>query len=217
MQEDTANTSAQPARDFAGLFAALAATKHRDLPKWTDDELPQDVATLSYERALRTHARYKTSDTDCMGAAQNREIQSVRSNVADLQEVRAQVQAVGHLKPIDSTNERDRKCASVTIRMSQSECDQLRERAAEAGLTISAYLRSCTFEAETLRAQVKEALAEIRNTHASVAQPKPETEIELAKSKGRVAVQSASMSPSRLSWLRRIMPDLHPARNLVRA
>ncbi len=86
--EDIANASAQPAHDFAGLLAALAATKPTELPKWTDDELPQDVATLSYERALRTHARYKTADADCMGPTRNRETQSVRSSVADHHEVR---------------------------------------------------------------------------------------------------------------------------------
>jgi hypothetical protein len=66
-----------------------------------------------------------------------------------------------------------RKRASVTIRLSEPEYEQLHQRAAEAGLTISAYLRSCTFEAEALRAQVKEALANLRasaKTEAPVAQ-----------------------------------------------
>jgi hypothetical protein len=54
------------------------------------------------------------------------------------------------------------KSASVTVRLSEEENAQLRERAAEAGLTISAYLRSCTLEAETLRAQVKQALTALR-------------------------------------------------------
>ncbi len=58
--------------------------------------------------------------------------------------------------------ERNLKSASITIRMSTSECEQLRKRAAEAGLTVSAYLRSCTFEAESLRALVKETLAQLR-------------------------------------------------------
>jgi len=55
------------------------------------------------------------------------------------------------------------KSASITIRMSVAECAQLRQRAAEAGMTISAYLRSCTFEAEALRGQVKEALVQLRS------------------------------------------------------
>lgn len=58
--------------------------------------------------------------------------------------------------------EAHRKSASITIRLSQSECTQLHERAAAAELTVSAYLRSCVFEAESLRAQVKEALAQLR-------------------------------------------------------
>ena len=54
------------------------------------------------------------------------------------------------------------RSASVTIRLSKAECARLHQRAAEAGVTVSAYLRSCTFEAEALRAQVKAALAELR-------------------------------------------------------
>jgi len=61
------------------------------------------------------------------------------------------------------------KSVSITLRVSPDEAGQLRLRAREAGLTVSAYLRSCTFEAEALRAQVKEALAELRQ--ASVPPP----------------------------------------------
>jgi hypothetical protein len=59
--------------------------------------------------------------------------------------------------------ERNLKDASITIRMSKAECAQLHRRAAEAGLTVSAYLRSCTFEAESLRAMVKDTLAQLRS------------------------------------------------------
>lgn len=54
------------------------------------------------------------------------------------------------------------KNASITIRMSNDDCDQLRQRAAEADMSVSAYLRSCAFEMESLRAQVKEAVAQMR-------------------------------------------------------
>jgi len=50
------------------------------------------------------------------------------------------------------------------VRLSQDEDDRLRQRAAEAGMTVSAYLRSCAFEVETLRAQVKQTLAEMRHS-----------------------------------------------------
>jgi predicted DNA binding CopG/RHH family protein len=59
--------------------------------------------------------------------------------------------------------ERNLKSASITIRLSKAESAQLRRRAAEAGLTVSAYLRSCTFEAESLRALVKDTLAQLRS------------------------------------------------------
>lgn len=55
-----------------------------------------------------------------------------------------------------------RKSSSIHIRLSAPESAQLKQRAAEAGLTVSAYLRSCVLEAETLRAQVKQALAQLR-------------------------------------------------------
>ena len=44
--------------------------------------------------------------------------------------------------------ERELRTASVTIRLSTAECARLHQRAAEAGLTVSAYLRSCMLEAE---------------------------------------------------------------------
>jgi hypothetical protein len=52
--------------------------------------------------------------------------------------------------------------------MSKAECAQLHRRAAEAGLTVSAYLRSCTFEAESLRAMVRDTLAQMRSAAAPV-------------------------------------------------
>jgi hypothetical protein len=65
-----------------------------------------------------------------------------------------------------------RKEASVTVRLTQPESDRLRARAAEAGLTVSSYLRSCAFEVETLRAQVKDTVAQLRQ-NAAPAPKKP--------------------------------------------
>jgi hypothetical protein len=63
---------------------------------------------------------------------------------------------------LSASPDRSLKRASVTIRLTEPECAQMRRRAAEAGLTVSAYLRSCAFEVETLRTQVKETLAQLR-------------------------------------------------------
>jgi hypothetical protein len=82
------------------------------------------------------------------------------------------------------------KRSSITVRLSETECAQLRQRAGDAGLTVSGYLRSCTFEVETLRAQVKEALAALRTG-------------------GSTANQAAPV-PVRRSWLRWVpMPFAH--------
>ena len=65
----------------------------------------------------------------------------------------------------------ERKNASVTVRLTHAENEQLRQRAAEADLTVSAYLRSCAFEVESLRSQVKQTLAELRQgSHEPVRQ-----------------------------------------------
>jgi hypothetical protein len=215
MQEETRNPSAHAAPDFAGLLAALAAVKPAAPPAWNDEELPQDVATLSYERALRKHARYKSGDSQDISTAR---LESRRSSV-DAQDVansplRKNESARGAAAAVP-ISERDRKCASVTIRMSQAECEQLRERAAEAGLTISAYLRSCTFEAEALRTQVKQALAELRTAHMPEGEPVENQAKQSANTSG--SLSNPPRIGSRLGWLRRIVPDLHPARSLVRA
>jgi len=196
MQEIVAESSPQAAHDFAGLLATLAAAKPAELPAWSDEELPPDIALLSYERALRAHARYKSADDAGKDCAAVREAEPART---------------GPMRAVVPSTGRGRKCASVTLRMSETECEQLRERAAEAGLTVSAYLRLCAFEADTLRAQVKEALAELRRSPAS--------ESKFANDAGtqRLTANGAESSrSSRLGWLRRIVPDLHPARSLVR-
>lgn len=68
---------------------------------------------------------------------------------------------------------RSRKSASVTVRLTAAEDSQFRARAAEAGLTVSAYLRSCAFEIEDLRAQVKQALVHMREIEQQSPAPSP--------------------------------------------
>ena len=70
----------------------------------------------------------------------------------------------------DSTLEQ--RHAVVSIRVNDMEFDRLRLRAAESGLSVSAYMRSCVLDAEHLRAQVKQALAEMRSSiHLAQASP----------------------------------------------
>jgi len=164
------------ASSFAGLLASLTSPDPGPATGWNADDLADDVATLSYENALRAHARYKPTTPDDGDLAHGGAPQTCRACGARRSDPTASAQT--EAPPVDlsllndpvgdsghahfTMNRSDKKCASITIRMSEGECEQLKRRAAEAGLTISAYLRSCTFEAETLRAEVKKTLAEMR-------------------------------------------------------
>ncbi|MGA3346198.1 MAG: hypothetical protein ABSC76_15155 [Terracidiphilus sp.] len=194
MQQPTATTTSPVSSNFAELLAALAAPAQGpgtfgggSLPAvrkhsaaWSEDGLEDDIATLSYERALRTHARYRTSDQPLVQGVDSRPIGLEQPLAADSAAApkpatcrSAGSERAGNPNPSanpdpdasrvrSSPFERNLKSASITIRMSKVECAQLHRRAADAGLSVSAYLRSCTFEAESLRAMVKDTLSELR-------------------------------------------------------
>jgi pyruvate/2-oxoglutarate dehydrogenase complex dihydrolipoamide acyltransferase (E2) component len=172
---------------FAGFLAALAEPEKRPDSPWGGDGLEDDIATLSYERALRAHGRIRGTDASDYSPAQT---------AASGQFVASQAPAAAAARPVQTAApqspaaanagtqpaaafrpytalDRDLKCASITIRLSKAEGAQLRQRAAEAGLTVSAYLRSCTFEAETLRALVKDTLAQLRSATSASMPPAP--------------------------------------------
>jgi hypothetical protein len=195
-------TMQQPARSepsptFAGILAALAAPGQKRPPARDLDGLEDDVATLSYERALRAHTRYRAPDPTDRALTQPADVERPRFDelTADAADSAART-ATAQLAFVAETcaeaevvsessipNDRNLKCASITIRLSKAECTQLRARAAEAGLTISAYLRSCTLEAESLRAQVKDALAQLRSEEPRELTPR-ETKADAAPARG---------------------------------
>jgi hypothetical protein len=153
MPDPVSNSPQGNGASFASLLAALTGTGKEPAEPWDTSALGEDVATISYEQALRTHRRVRTDANDP---------QSIVSN-----------------PPAPAGPEKSKKApktVSVTIRVTEDEGQQLHARAKEAGLSVSGYLRSCIFEAETLRAQVKEALAKIREAtlrenHISEAEP----------------------------------------------
>jgi predicted DNA binding CopG/RHH family protein len=162
-QTEATNSSAPEPPSFAGFLSALAspvAAQHASA--WNEEPLADDVVTLSYENALKAHSRYKPAD-DLLprpGPLAASDPDAKAQSVTSRRELSPRDVAPALHQPRAIPG--DLKTASITIRMSHSECAQLRQRAAEAGMTVSAYLRSCTFEAETLRGQVKEALAQLR-------------------------------------------------------
>jgi hypothetical protein len=197
MQPTVSPAPTPPSSTFAGILAALAAPVQKQPSAWNDDDLADDVATLSYEQALRAHGRYKVAKPTStpftvtakgvnsrtyevaseanLAETEQSEI-SIASQAGEVESVDPQFVSNGderNTQPSSPIFDRNLKCASITIRMSKAESLQLRKRADEAGLTISAYLRSCTFEAESLRALVKNTLAELRSTSNQAEKPSP--------------------------------------------
>jgi hypothetical protein len=162
MQQPASTQPSPPFSDFAGLLATLASPPPdttEDAPLWNDGDLGEDVATLSYEQALRARARYRS--------AYRSDGSPISTGGLDADaDVKAAIEgfAADAAPALQSATapDRDLRSASVTIRLSKGECARVHQRAVEAGLTVSAYLRSCALEAETLRAQVKQALAELK-------------------------------------------------------
>jgi len=170
MQHPSPSQSSTSLSSFAGLLATLASSRPSlpsdaadDATLWNNSDLGEDVATLSYERALRAHARYRPTNRDsdrvdgAPAQAPAAELKAEPETAKD-----SAISGAAWAAPAGTAPDRDLRSASVTIRLSRAECARLHERAAEAGLTVSAYLRSCTLEAEVLRAQVKQALAELK-------------------------------------------------------
>lgn len=139
----------QPApQKSSGSFAAFLASftgKGPDVT-WDNAGLADDVATISYEQALKSHRRVRSSGS----ATEKSPNEPPKTSPVPAKSVAAH------------TAEKERKRASITLRLTEAEQVQLHERAAAAGLSVSAYIRSCIFEAESLRTQVKEALAQIQ-------------------------------------------------------
>lgn len=168
---------------FAGFLSALAppAPAARN-NSWNEDAFADDVMTLSYESALKAHSRYKPQPFSAFVP------ELVSPTSGSLFSTAAREPQPPAPKPAIVTG--DLKSASITIRMSDAECAQLKQRAAEAGMTISAYLRSCTFEAEALRGQVKQVLAQLRAA---------------APAKGKTPATRTAQH-GRFDWLSRIFP-----------
>ena len=136
--------------DFAGVLMDLAAPKAKKPPVRDFDGLEDDVAILSYENAIQQHGRIRAA-----AAIPGPQLAFDAS---------PDVSVSAPANPAPAPALPDRRTASITVRLCHTESERLRLRAAESGLTVSEYLRSCVFEVESLRAQVKTALASLRAT-----------------------------------------------------
>jgi hypothetical protein len=84
----------------------------------------------------------------------------------------------------------DPRRSVISVRLNDAELLQLRDRAAECGISVSAYMRSCVLDAEHLRAQVKQALAEMRSSTGS----RGSTQLQLPLGPERSGATNGSLS-----------------------
>lgn len=149
MPETVETTPHKSRNSFADLLASFTGKLQGD--RWDDSALEDDVTTISYEDALRSARRSR-------GVQLAGPLVSAESQKTDTPKSRSR----------KSCNRSEKaKGASVTIRVTADEHAQLQARAAAAEVSVSAYLRSCIFEAEALRAEVKEALVQIQSAKES--------------------------------------------------
>jgi len=223
MQQPVAAPPATPTRSFAELLAALDAPPSAEAdrePAWSDDGFADDYATLSYERALRAHARYRSQDAtpsatdssltqlaDAWPIRASEAFPAASAPAAATATPRVAASSCGGIQSqtvsgLPAALDRNLKSASITIRLSKAESEQLRRRASEAGLTVSAYLRSCTLEAESLRAQVKDALSQMRSG------PSMENRAQGDRGAAKHFAQIPARR-SRFQWWKRLWPWAH--------
>lgn len=178
----------QPAAEDSGNADARPALLEEEAFPGSID----DTESFSYEGALRRRvsvsalrsmeAERESPQSGADGAQAHTPIETRRPA---LFRVPGETSATAAAAP-----DEEKRLSSATIRLSRAECAQLKQRAAEAGLTVSAYIRSCVFEAEVLRAQVKQALAELRSTPAEKKPPASEA----------LASAADSAEPQRRPW-----------------
>jgi len=166
MEQPAALPPSPSSSSFAGLLASL--TSPAPAVAGNNGEVADDVVTLTYEQALRNHAPHRFHRFGPHSDSPKRPAGDAAfgnwDNAPSAMAARTDEAAATPVRDSagSSAASRDLRTASVTIRLSEAECALLRERAAEAELTVSAYLRSCVLEADALRAQVKEALAKMK-------------------------------------------------------
>lgn len=151
MQQLATTAPQSQVRNFADLLAGLTLGAKKP-PQRDLDRLEDDVATFSYEPALRNRSALPPSPTEVVVPK------------PDARTTAQEGSAAGPGRPA-------RRSASVTVRFSAPEAELLHAHAAEAGMTVSAYLRSCAFEVESLRAEVKSTMAQLRSAANPEAKP----------------------------------------------
>ncbi|MGA2252958.1 plasmid mobilization protein [Terracidiphilus sp.] len=155
--------------NFAAFLARLA-----ELPDWDSDPAvepsgtfasfepseagEEDLASLSYEHALRTPTRKARRAANRSGKSQSP--QSVPKTALTIQPSPKALEPrpfePGSFEVPKSLQIMEPRHARTTIRFTAGENKLLRKRAAENNIAVSAYIRSCVLEVESLRAQIQQ-------------------------------------------------------------
>ena len=202
-----------PVRDsggdsFAAFLARLAELPDSDadtpdplVPPEPADLCEEEIASLSYEHVLRGMAR---ASSIAEPVRRDSESSLARPSFST---------AVSTVVKISEPRRR-----RATIRLTAGEDEILRQRAVESGLALSAYVRSCVFEVESLRAQVRQMMAELRavapGPSYSVTEPQmPTFPVQPARPALEASPES-SPSPRPLQPLIARAPQAAPSRRL---
>jgi hypothetical protein len=158
MQTSTAFAPSPNADDFATFLAKLSEQPGIHAAHEMDDALGEEMELLSYEHALRAPVPKPTKPVPPATPS------------ATL--------ATGETTISLVTTEKRKIRTSICV--TQSENALLHQRAAENGLSVSAYVRACVFEVEALRAQVKQMMAQVHTASASAEFSPPKPAIDAA-------------------------------------
>jgi hypothetical protein len=166
MQSEIKVPSSSYEDSFAGLLAEFAAPLKKIPPTSDLCGLDDDVVSLSYEQALRSQASFRPEPSPIEAGRPPARLAPESSIHTHARNAKAPADACAISCDTCASVPPARRSSSVTIRLSAPESERLHLRASEAGLTVSAYLRSCAFEVESLRTEVKCTLATLRSENA---------------------------------------------------
>ncbi|HWT65510.1 MAG TPA: hypothetical protein VN151_05305 [Terracidiphilus sp.] len=160
---------------FASALAGFTASS-RPAATLPGDGLEDDIATITYEKALRSKPHKRSTAKSPSPRPNARTTASTRKQPVSIRGGAIQIAQPAHAPaPAPAPH---RRSSRVSVGLTAVEHAQLLERAAAAGISASAYLRSCLVEAEDLRAQVRDALEQFRASATPVPQAAPEPEQE---------------------------------------
>jgi hypothetical protein len=176
--------------NFAAFLARLA-----ELPDWNSDpavepssmyassdpaeEGEEDLTSLSYEQALRTPTHKANRAGNRAGNSQHPK-PSPKTALAIQPSPKALEPRSFEPRPFEPRpfEIAEPRHARTTIRFTAGENKLLRKRAAENSIAVSAYVRSCVLEVESLRSQLQQLMTELRSPaapHSAYSITEPQT------------------------------------------